>query len=132
MDPLSKVGWLGVLVHDHARRVMAASMGQLMALPRGVRGVHPGIGAMIQVLTFAVEMGFLDVVLDGPFVQFLRDVSSRSQEATIANLWIEDINVLTQTLEEEKSFHGKKSFRLSPISESNHVVVLDCRLNMDL
>ena len=95
MDPLSKVGWLGVLVHDHARRVMAASMGHVMALPRGV---HPGIGAMIQVLTFAVEMGFWDVVLDGPFVQFLRDVSSRSQEATIANLWIEDINVLTQML----------------------------------
>ena len=75
MDPLYKVGWLGVLVHDHARRVMAASMGQLMALPRGV---HLGIGAMIQVLTFAVEMGFMDVVLEGPFIQFLRDVSSRS------------------------------------------------------
>ncbi len=51
----SKAWHCGVLVWDHGGQVMAGYVKQLMAIPRGV--AHE-IGAIMQALTFAVELGF--------------------------------------------------------------------------
>jgi hypothetical protein len=64
-----------------------------MAIPRGVARE---IGAIMQALTFAVEMGFLDLILEGshalPFM-----VSRRgNQEQSVAEMWMEDIVILKQ------------------------------------
>ncbi len=57
----------GVLVRDNAGGVLAACVGSLLDLPRGV---PQGYGAIIQALQFVVEMGFLDVVMEGLSVHY--------------------------------------------------------------
>ena len=51
----SKAWRCGVLVRDHGGQVMAGYVKQLMAIPRDVARE---IGAIMQALTFAVELGF--------------------------------------------------------------------------
>ena len=87
----SKAWRCGVLVRDHGGQVMAGYVGRLMAMPRGVARE---IGAIMQVLSFAVEMGFLDLILEGshalPFMASRRG----NQEQSVAEMWIEDIVIL--------------------------------------
>ncbi len=72
---------------------MAGYVGRLMAMPRGVARE---IGAIMHALSFAVEMGFLDLILEGshalPFMASRRG----NQEQSVAEMWIEDIVILKQ------------------------------------
>ena len=65
---------MGVLIHDHGRQVMGAMCWPFMSLQRGV---HTKIGACIQALSFALEMGFNAVVFEGPSVPFLHNLYAR-------------------------------------------------------
>lgn len=87
--------WSGILVRNHEGQVMAAKVGLLPSFPRGV---DPGIGAMIQILSFGLEMGFLDVIIEGPSSFSPDAISKRQQqiEFSVQDYWVEDIGFLQQ------------------------------------
>jgi hypothetical protein len=65
----------------------------IMSLPRGV---HPWIGACIQAITFALDIGFYEVVFEGPSVSFMGGLHNSSLEVTVKDMWLEEIPVLIQ------------------------------------
>lgn len=69
---------------------MAAKVAHIQPLPRGV---GPNIGAVLQALNFGVEMGFLDVVVEGPSALFSVDALHRQLEleSTVTDVWVGDI-----------------------------------------
>ena len=88
--------WSGILVRNHEGQVMAAKVGLLPSFPRGF---GPGIGAVIQVLSFGLEMGFLDVIIEGPSSFFSPDAISKRQqqiECSVKDDWVDDIGFLQQ------------------------------------
>lgn len=88
--------WSGILVQNHEGQVMAAKVGLLPSFPRGF---GPGIGAVIQVLSFGLEMGFLDVIIEGPSSFFSPDAISKRQqqiECSVKDDWVDDIGFLQQ------------------------------------
>ena len=89
----SQTWHLGVLIRDHDRNVMAAMCGPVMSLQRGV---HPRIGACIQAITFALDIGFYEVVFEGPPVFFMGGLHDSSLEVTVEDMWLEEIPVLIQ------------------------------------
>ena len=72
-DSGSKVWYVGVLIRNHVGGVMACLYSLVMALPRGL---NPQMGGCIQALTFALELGFLDICLERPHVNSLEGESS--------------------------------------------------------
>jgi hypothetical protein len=83
--------WSGILVRNHEGQVMAAKVGPLPSFPRGI---GPGIGAVIQVLSFGLEMGFLDVIIEGPSSLLSPDAVSKRQqqiECSVKDYWVDDI-----------------------------------------
>ena len=67
--------------------------GPVMSLPRGV---HPRIGACIQAISFALDIGFYEVVLEGPPASFMGGLHDSSLEITVEDMWLEEILVLIQ------------------------------------
>jgi hypothetical protein len=65
----------------------------IMSLPRGV---HPRIGACIQAITFALDIGFYEVVFEVPPVSFMGGLHDSSLEVTVEDMWLEEIPVLIQ------------------------------------
>ena len=75
---------------------MAAKVGPLPSFPQGI---GPGIGTVIQGLSFGLEMGFLDVIIEGPSSLFSPDAISRRQqqiECSMKDYWVDDIGFLQQ------------------------------------
>ena len=91
-DTSSQVWYVGVLIRNHASSVMAGLCSPVMALPRGL---NPRVGACIQALKFALDLGFFDICFEGPRVDFL-DVMSSNQKESVADLWHEEVWVLIQ------------------------------------
>jgi hypothetical protein len=60
------------------------------------RGVHPRIGACIQAITFALDIGFYGVVFEGPPVSFMGGLHDSSLEVIVEDMWLEEIPVLIQ------------------------------------
>ena len=83
---------MGVLIRNHAGFVMAGLCYPVMALPRGL---NPHVGACIQALKFALDLGFFDIYFEGPRVDFLDVVSSNLKES-VADMWHEEVWVLIQ------------------------------------
>ena len=73
---------------------MAAMCGPIMSLPRGV---HLGIGACIQAISFALDIGFYEVVFEGPPMSFMGGLHDSSLEITMEDMWLEEIPVLIQS-----------------------------------
>ena len=59
----SQVWYVGVLIRNHAGFVMVGLCYPVMALPRGL---NPRVGACIQALKFALDLGFIDICFEGP------------------------------------------------------------------
>uniref|UniRef100_A0A2N9G3J3 Reverse transcriptase zinc-binding domain-containing protein n=1 Tax=Fagus sylvatica TaxID=28930 RepID=A0A2N9G3J3_FAGSY len=91
-DSGSNVWYVGVLIRNHVGRVMACLCSPVMALPRGL---NPRVGACIHALKFALELGFLDICLEGPHVNSL-EVGSSFQIESIADMWNEEVWVFIQ------------------------------------
>lgn len=108
----SKAWRFGVLVRDNAGEVLASCVGPLLDLPRGV---PRGYGAIIQALQFVVEMGFLDVVLEGPSIPYSLEPAGGAQEQSIAALWMEDIIMLK---------HNFRRFQMVSVSKETNRAVL--------
>ena len=66
----SQEWFVRVLVRDLANSVLAARCCQVKALPKGI---HPSIGACIQVLQFVIQLGFFVVEVEGPEIAILKD-----------------------------------------------------------
>uniref|UniRef100_A0A2N9EXN1 RNase H type-1 domain-containing protein n=1 Tax=Fagus sylvatica TaxID=28930 RepID=A0A2N9EXN1_FAGSY len=79
---------MGVLIRDHGGQAMGAMCGPVMSLPSGV---HPKIGACIQALSFALDMGFTAMVFEGPLVPFLHNLFARPVATTIEDMWLEEV-----------------------------------------
>jgi hypothetical protein len=91
-DSGSNVWYVGVLIRNHVGGVMACLCSPVMALPRGL---NPRVGACIHALKFALELGFLDICLEGPHVNSL-EVGSSFQTESIADMWNEEVWVFIQ------------------------------------
>jgi hypothetical protein len=65
----------------------------IMSLPREV---HPRIGAFIHAITCALDIGFYEVVFEGPLVSFMGGLHDSSLEVTVEDMWLEEIPVLIQ------------------------------------
>ncbi len=87
----SQQRWVGFLVRDFEGKVMAARMTMLNPLPRGV-GSH--IGAVLQALSFGLDMGFLDVVVEGTYALFDDFPRRVHMEQTVLDAWVEDVQFL--------------------------------------
>ena len=72
---------------------MGAMCWPVMSLPRGV---HPKIGACIQALSFALEMGFNAVVFEGPSVPILHNLYARPVAIIIEDMWLGEVQNLVQ------------------------------------
>ena len=72
---------------------MAAVCSRVMSLPKAI---NPCIGACFQALQFTLEAGFSDVIFEGPQVRFLDVVSMSQIEASVENMWAEDVWGLVQ------------------------------------
>ena len=66
---------------------MAARYCQVKAL---LNGIHPGIGACIQVLQFVIQLGFFDVEVEGPKIAILKDAHG----LTFEDRWLDEISHL--------------------------------------
>uniref|UniRef100_A0A2N9EP87 RNase H type-1 domain-containing protein n=1 Tax=Fagus sylvatica TaxID=28930 RepID=A0A2N9EP87_FAGSY len=84
---------MGVLIRDHGGQAMGAMCGPVMSLPSGV---HPKIGACIQALSFALDMGFTAMVFEGPSVPFLHNLFARPVATRIEDMWLEEVQNLVQ------------------------------------
>ena len=72
MDLKTRHVFLGVVVGDHNQHVMAA---MVMKLPMFPRGVHYHVGSVLHVLKFAMDMGFHDIIIEGPVASLFEDFS---------------------------------------------------------
>ena len=68
----SQVWYVGALIRNHEGHFMAAMCSRVMSLPKAI---NPCIGACFQALQFTLEVGFSDVIFEGPQVSFLDVVS---------------------------------------------------------
>ena len=87
----SQQRWVGFLVRDFKGKVMAARVTVLNPLPGGV-GSH--IGAVLQALSFGLDMGFLDVVVEGTYALFDDFPRRLHMEQTVLDAWVEDVQFL--------------------------------------
>uniref|UniRef100_A0A2N9F9E6 Reverse transcriptase zinc-binding domain-containing protein n=1 Tax=Fagus sylvatica TaxID=28930 RepID=A0A2N9F9E6_FAGSY len=94
-DSAQKLCYVGVVVRDYDSKVLAARCSPIQALPLGV---HPYIGACIKVLKFSVEMGFLDIYLEGPPVKFMQQLHVQHLGSSIEDMWLEEIQFYVQQL----------------------------------
>ena len=106
----SRQYFLGTLIRNHNSQVMGA---MVMEFPRLPCGIYSNMGAVIHSLQFACEMGFQEIILEGPSVPFLPPVGHAVGGFSVEDMWIEDVEVLR---------HKFKSF--SAISKEINVVAL--------
>jgi hypothetical protein len=89
----SQVWYVGALIRNHEGHFMAAMCSRVMRLPKAI---NPCIGACFQTLQFTLEAGFSDVIFEGPQLSFLDVVSMSQMEASLENMWAEDVWGLVQ------------------------------------
>uniref|UniRef100_A0A2N9H4H5 Reverse transcriptase zinc-binding domain-containing protein n=1 Tax=Fagus sylvatica TaxID=28930 RepID=A0A2N9H4H5_FAGSY len=92
-DLTSRHCFLGSLIRDHESCVLGAMVMKLPLLPFGI---HPTVGAVIHALQFAREMGFRDIILEGPSLPFMLLVGPVSVGVTVQDMWLEGVEVLRQ------------------------------------
>uniref|UniRef100_A0A2N9EWQ9 Reverse transcriptase zinc-binding domain-containing protein n=1 Tax=Fagus sylvatica TaxID=28930 RepID=A0A2N9EWQ9_FAGSY len=108
----SRQYFLGTLIRNHNSQVMGA---MVMELPRLPCGIHSNVGAVIHSLQFACEMGFQEIILEGPSVSFLPPLGHAIGGFSIGDMWIEEVEVLR---------HKFKFFVVSEISKEINVAAL--------
>ncbi len=60
------------------------------------RGVHYHVGAVLHVLKFAMDMGFHDIIIEGPVASCLKTSPYSSVGGSVADMWIDKVVVLQQ------------------------------------
>ena len=93
MDSSTRVWTAGVLIRDYEGQVLAATCMPALSPPRGA---HPKLYVCVQVLCFALEMGFLDIICEGPTIQSLMALKFCPMGPTIEDSWLEEIWFLIQ------------------------------------
>ena len=104
--------FLGSLIRDHESCVLGAMVMQLPLLPSGI---HPTVGVVIHALQFAREMGFEDIILEGPSLPFMLSVGPVSVGVTVQDMWLEEVEVLRQHF---------TSFSVATISKEDNVAAV--------
>jgi hypothetical protein len=111
-DLTSRHCFLGSLIRDHESCVLGAMVMKLPLLPFGI---HPTVGAVIHALQFAREMGFGDIILEGPSLPFMLLVGPVSVGVAVQDMWLEEVEVLRQHF---------TSFSVTAISKEDNVAAV--------
>jgi hypothetical protein len=93
MDSATRVWTSGVLIRDYERQVLAAKCMHALSPPSGA---HLKLYVCVQVLCFALEMGFLDIICEGPTIQSLMALKFCPMGPTIEDSWLKEIWFLIQ------------------------------------
>jgi hypothetical protein len=88
VDSVSKRMSVGIIIRDHNGCVLAAKCSNDPILSSDVQ---PKVLACLSVLLFASEIGFYDVVLEGPPAVFLSDLHVKVLGPSIESMWLEEI-----------------------------------------
>jgi hypothetical protein len=84
--------WVGILIRDAEGVVLAASCEKLNL----GRDIVPWIAGAIATLNFAFDVGFFDIVFEGPQSPFINQLLCRPGGSTIQDMWVMDIWDLMQ------------------------------------